>query len=193
LQAASPDQVLLCIDPLLLGVAASLWWDGIELYGDLRVAAVERVDPLPIRPKGPGGLPRDLAGVYLGQRLRDRAFTAATVPDEQTADRFIIQTIRAARRDSRLPLIDTVDVICDMATRNAYDPITKRAKLEVSTILGENWGVARDEPPIYRCLTGLVATLGLMELRPHLKRDCRCRDEQIRALAVEALAGLDAD
>ena len=95
----------------------------VDLWGDLPVAAVDGVYPLPLASAGAFGLPSDCDAFYKGQRIMDLADACPSVPSAAEAEQFVLQVLDAFRRDPSIPPRDVVAAIEDVCGRLSYESI----------------------------------------------------------------------
>jgi hypothetical protein len=104
----------------------------VDLWGDLPVAAVDGVYPLPLASAGAFGLPSDCGEFYKGQQIIDLTDAAPTVLTAAEAEQFILQLLDEFRRDPSIPPQDVAAAIEDVCLRLSYESISREVAEQIT-------------------------------------------------------------
>jgi uncharacterized protein (DUF952 family) len=118
------DQLLLRVDPAQVQTFCTGGFGEVRLFGDLPVAAVERVYALPLTGQSPFGVPPDCEELYKGERVREQADALPTVPSAEEVEGFILQALRAWRADPSIPAAEVLEAIEDVRSRLEWESIS---------------------------------------------------------------------
>jgi hypothetical protein len=181
LRDAPAASVLLRIDPYRLRRGMGYGLDFVDVWGDLPVAAVDAVYPLPLAEADAGGLPCDCQLLYRGQLIKDRADALPTVPSAEQAEQFVVEALADSERDPLLPVADVAEAVADVCGRLSYESISDAVAKQLAAWHRRHWPDGSPPPlrpvpfhPVWRTptvvdLASAVARQRAFDLLPILR------------------------